>query len=222
MSQTTDWLPTSRDAILAMAANWITVCSSRKTDWGIPQDALTELITRNGTAEAALAAAKNEATRTPVATAQCSKEAFDALIACMRDFKRRWFLSPPLLDSDYVSLGLHPHDSTHTPGKAPSAQVTIETYLIGRHELGLKTVYVSGNPDDPANKGCRIYYRVAAPGETPPAGPDGLPKSFFTKRKKEVLKFDYGDSGKTVYMAVQIENDGKKGEWRPMTSALIP
>ncbi|MDR2739123.1 MAG: hypothetical protein LBB68_04760 [Treponema sp.] len=221
MTATKDWLPTTRDAILAMAANWITVCSARKTDWGISQPALAELITHAGTAEAALDVAKNETTRTPVATARC-KEAFDALIACARDFKRRWFLSPPLLDSDYVSLGLHPHDSTHTPGKAPSAQATLETYLIGRHELGLKVVYVSGNPDDPANKGCRIYYRVVAPGETPPTGPEDLSKSFFTKRKKEVLKFDFGDSGKTVYMAVQLENDGKKGEWGPLTSALIP
>jgi hypothetical protein len=30
------------------------------------------------------------------------------------------------------------------------------------------------------------------------------------------------DSGKTAYFAVQIENDGKKGVWGPMVSALIP
>jgi hypothetical protein len=58
-----------RDATLAMAADWITVCSVRKTDWTIPQAALTELITYNGTAEAALGIAKNETTRTPVTTA---------------------------------------------------------------------------------------------------------------------------------------------------------
>jgi hypothetical protein len=81
---------------------------------------------------------------------------------------------------------------------------------------------VSGSPVDPANKGCRVYYRVAAPGETPPATPDDLPKSFFTKRKKGVMKFEFGDSGKTAYMAVQIENDGKKGGWGPVVSALIP
>jgi hypothetical protein len=210
-----------REGILAMAGDWISVCAPPKTAWNIPDAALTELTNLKTAAAAALETAKNETTRTPVATARC-KEAFDALIACMRDFKRRWFLSPPLLDSDYVSLGLRPHDSTHTPGKTPSAQATIETYLIGRHELGLKVVYVSGNPDDPANKGYRIYYRVAAPGETPPATPKDLGESFFTKRKKDVLKFDYGDSGKTVYMAVQLENDGRKGEWGPMTSALIP
>jgi hypothetical protein len=30
-----------------------------------------------------------------------------------------------------------------------------------------------------------------------------------------VVVFDYGDSGKTAYIAVQIENDGKKGPWGP-------
>jgi hypothetical protein len=63
---------------------------------------------------------------------------------------------------------------------------------------------------------------VIAPGETPPADPDELRKSFFTKRKKDVTGFEYGDSGKTAYFAVQIENDRKKGQWGPMVSALIP
>jgi hypothetical protein len=29
-------------------------------------------------------------------------------------------------------------------------------------------------------------------------------------------------SGKRLFIAVQIENDGKKGEWGPMISAVIP
>jgi hypothetical protein len=37
-----------------------------------------------------------------------------------------------------------------------------------------------------------------------------------------MIQFDFEDSGKTVYIAVQVENDGKKGEWGPLTSAIIP
>jgi hypothetical protein len=141
----------------------------------------------------------------------------------MRDFKRRYFLAPPLLDSDFISLGLKPHDQHPTPGSVPTAQVTIETYLAGRHELGVRIVYVTGSPDDPANKGYRIWYSVIAPGETPPANPDELRKSFFTKRRKDLIEFEFGDSGSTVYFAVQVENsEGKKGPWGPMVSALIP
>jgi hypothetical protein len=172
-------------------------------------------------ANTALTTAQNETTRTPVATAQC-KAAFEALTAKMRDMKKRYFLTPPLQDADYVSLGLKVPDGTPTPSGAPSAQVTVETYLVGRHELGVKIVYVTGSSADPANKGFRIWYSVVAPGGAPPADPDDLHKSFFTKRKKDVIEFDFGDSGKTAYFAVQIENDGKKGPWGPLVNALIP
>ncbi|MDR2434664.1 MAG: hypothetical protein LBD47_08860 [Treponema sp.] len=221
MAATKDWLPTTRDGILAMAGDWISVCTGKKINWNIPDPAMTELATRKQTAAAALETAKNETTRTPVATAQC-KEAFDALTAFMRDFKRRYFLSPPLRDSDYISLGLKPRDTTPTVSGTPTAQVTVETYLPGRHELGVRLVYVIGGPTDPANKGFRIWYSVVGQGETPPANPDDLRKSFYTKRKKDVIEFEFGDSGKTAHFAVQIENEGKKGPWGPLVNALIP
>jgi hypothetical protein len=47
-------------------------------------------------------------------------------------------------------------------------------------------------------------------------------KSFYAKRKKNLIEFEFGDSGKTVYFAVQIENEEKKGLWGPLVSALIP
>jgi hypothetical protein len=119
-------------------------------------------------------------------------------------------------------LGLKPHDGTHTISGPPTAQVTIETYLVGRRELGLKIIYVTGSPHDASNKGYRIYYRVVGQGEAPPERQEELTASFFTKRKKDVLEFGTGGSGKTAYFAVQIENEGKKGPWGPVVSALIP
>jgi hypothetical protein len=221
MSNQTDWLPKSRAEQLTMADDWNSVCAPKQSYWNIPGASLTELTTLRGAARTALETAKNETTRTPVANARC-KEAFDALTVFMRDFKRRYFLTPPLLDSDLISLGLKPHDTHPTPSSTPTAQVTVETYLVGRHELGVRIVYVTGSPKDPANKGYRIWYSVVAPGETPPTAPKELRQSFFTKRGKDVIEFDFGDSGKTVYFAVMIENDGKKGPWGPMVSALIP
>jgi hypothetical protein len=93
---------------------------------------------------------------------------------------------------------------------------------VGRHELGIRLVYGDGNPKDKENKGYRIWYSVIAPGEIPPASPDELRSSFYTQRRKDLIEFDFGDSGKTAYFAVQIENDGKKGPWGPLVSALIP
>jgi hypothetical protein len=221
MSKTTDWLPANREGQLSMAKDWKTVVTANAGAWGVPAAVITELGALTQTADTTLATAKNETTRTPVATAQC-KAAFEKLAAKMRDFKKRYFLSPPLANADYVALGLKPHDSTPTPSGPPTAQVTVETYLVGRHELGVKMIYVTGSAADPANKGYRVWYTVAAPGETPPANPDDLRKSFYTKRKKDVIEFDFGDSGKTAYFAVQAENEGRKGPWGPLVSALIP
>jgi hypothetical protein len=80
----------------------------------------------------------------------------------------------------------------------------------------------AGIRTDPANKGFRIWYSVVTSSEIPPANPDDLRKSFYTKRKKDVIEFDFGDSGKTAHFAVQIENEGKKGPWGPLVQALIP
>jgi hypothetical protein len=106
-----DWLPTEGEGQFSRAKDWKTVMTPKQGAWNIPAAALTELDAFIHAAETALAAAKNETTRTPVTTAEC-KAAFDALAEKMRDVKRRYFLTPRLIDPmDYVSLGLKPHDS---------------------------------------------------------------------------------------------------------------
>jgi hypothetical protein len=204
-----------------MARDWNSVMTAQAAAWSIPADALTGLDALYQAADSALATAQNETTRTTVANAQC-RAAFEAMAEKMRDVKRRYFLEPPLTDADLISLGLKPRDTIHTLSGTPTAQVTIETYLVGRHELGIKIVYVTGNPADAANKGYRIWYSVTGAGETPPETPQDLRESFYTKRKQDLMEFDFGDSGKTAIFAVQIENEGKKGPWGPMVSALIP
>jgi hypothetical protein len=162
-----------------------------------------------------------ETTRTPVVNAHC-KEVFKNLGSMMRDIKWRYFLSPPLQDADFIALGLRIADGRPTPTGKPEAQMRVEPFLVARHELGLRLVFESGNPGDPANKEFRIWYQVAGPGEAVPRGPEDLHSSFSTKRKKEVMDFGPDSSGKTVYFAVQIENGKLKGPWGPLNSSLIP
>ena len=205
-----------------MAKAWLLIITAKLQAWGIPDSVLQKFSALTAKAESDLETAKSESTRTPVATAQC-KESFDTMVAAMRDMKKRYFLSPPLSDADFVALGIKPPDTTHSPAGTPTAQVTVETFLVGRHELGVRIVYVTGTPSEPANKGYRIWYSVLEPGAVPPTEPQDLRNSFFTKRKKDLLQFEYSDSGKTVYIAVRVENSsGKQGPWGPMVSALIP
>jgi hypothetical protein len=215
-----------------MSRTWITVFNETVPDqhggaqqkyiaWGIPTEAVNRLGECFAAAQAALTKAQESETRTPVTTAAC-KTAFDALVECLRDIKKRWLHTPPLTPADLKSLGLEERDTTPTRSGVPTSQVTIETYLVGRHQLGIQIVYLTGSPDDPANKEYRVHYSVIAQGEPAPTDPKQLADSYSTKRKREARDFEFGDSGKTAWLAVQIENSGKKGPWGPLVSALIP
>jgi hypothetical protein len=204
-----------------MARDWVVQMNAKKAAWGIPDQVAADFTAIVNDAGAALEASENEAARTPVANAQC-REAFRRLEDAARDIKRRYFLRPPLLESDVISLSLKVKDRHPTKHGAPAAQTTLETFLRGRHELGFRIVYITGSPEEAANKGYRIWYKVVPPGEAPPEGPEELTRSFYTQRKKDVIPFAYGDSGRMVHMAVQVENGGLKGPWGPMVSALIP
>jgi hypothetical protein len=229
MAQQSDWLLSTRDEQLALGKNWITILRNPvKTGAGdggtgqtsdteagnVPAEAVRELDVLVSNADIVLSAAKNEKIRTSVATANC-EEAFRRMIEKMQDIKNRYFHALPLQDSDLVALGLKISDPV------PTARTAIETCLVGRHQLCVKIIYITGNPADPANKGYRIWYTVVPLGKTPPAGPEDLHKSFYTKRKRDIIAFNFSDHGKAAYFAVQIENEGKKGPWGPMVSALI-
>ncbi|MDR1249142.1 MAG: hypothetical protein LBK63_07560 [Treponema sp.] len=129
MAKSADWLPAGRDGILAMTDDWILVCGVRQTDWNIPCWALTELATRRNTARTALETVKNETAHTPAANAQC-KEAFEVVTDFMQDFKRRYFLIPPLFDSDLISLGLKSRDTRPTPSPELDVRRPFSSYRL--------------------------------------------------------------------------------------------
>jgi hypothetical protein len=124
-----------------------------------------------------------------------------------QDMAERTHVISVACNEAFAALGFREKDDHHTPAG----------------ELGFRIVYVSGDPRDRANAGYRVWYSVVAPREAPPAKPEYLRKSFFTRRKRDFITFDYGDAGKTAYIAVQIENgSGKQGKFGPMVSAIIP
>jgi hypothetical protein len=67
-----DWRPTTRTGQLAMVNEWITVCTAKQSAWDITQPGMTNLTSVRDVAVAALEAATNKSTRTPVATARSS------------------------------------------------------------------------------------------------------------------------------------------------------
>jgi hypothetical protein len=230
MAKSTDWLPRTRELRLAMAKNWLSVLQNKMQGWNIPATAVQDLTAKTTVADNWLAQDLS-ADRTKTITAQC-KAAFDDLEAFMRDFKRRYFLVPPLSNTDLVSLDLKPQDRTPTTESEPTAQAEADLTFPGVHLVELKNIRPVGGvqPNDGSDCGVRVYYGLTGTPTTkhkfrvegiPTSGHD-LPYSEWASKKKILFDFD-GESGNTVYFCLQYENKkGKSGPFGPILKAVIP
>lgn len=232
MAHYVEFLPGSRQGRLDMGVVWLKYMAAEAKNekdelvqrwrlWGIGQEIFTDFGNKVGAAQAALSEAKDAAKRTEVIDAKVG-ETFTALVAAMRSLKRRFFHIPPLRVEDFAALALNAPGTPHVISGEPTAQVIVETFLVGRHQLGIRLVYMSGNPNDRANKTYRIYYKIMEQGEAPPTGPDDFGLSFPERRKNFVKDFEFGVSGKIAYFYVRVENGRKIGPAGSITSALIP
>jgi hypothetical protein len=99
-----DWLPSSRGAILAMAQGWLKLFKVKGEDvWRMDKEDIAEfesVVTKMVDCLAVPIRSRSEVTNTILRRAS-----FD-LVVLMRYIKRRYFLVPPLSDSDFVALGL--------------------------------------------------------------------------------------------------------------------
>jgi hypothetical protein len=232
MSNATDWFPNARQNQVNLSVVWDTVLNepfyqenrgsgTKAEAWGIPQKDVEELKSLGVNAARVLALAQSKKTRTDVVNEQV-KTVFAALEEKMRAIKRKYFFVPPLANADLVALGLKVPVKHASRSGEPAGIVAIEIRGRGLHKFKLRFVLVEGDPNDPPNCARRLWYKVVAPGEKPPENPEELTKSVPVNRKYEDLDLDYGDSGKMIYMAVQLEKGKKKGPWGPMISAVIP
>jgi hypothetical protein len=235
MSNIRDWFPGRRELQLEMAKVWLLALQVKAVLWGAPEEVCTALAGLVTAAEQILALAMGSQ-RTPVITAQC-KEAFEALAEKMRFIKNRYFLSPPLLPSDYAALLLSEPDTTHSPRGVPKAQMTAEIGRTGTARLFLKLVYAEGT-ESLANPHTDIEYQIrwgkyspVNPTSNPGTGEiaaapvmaEELPVVFTTKRKRELIAFGPEDSGKTAYFDIRIGNGNNEyGQWCTLFHAVIP
>ena len=216
-----DWMPHSAEAILRMATAWGGYIPAMSERLQVPQEALASLAEKTQTFETLFQTP--QAARTPALNAQL-RTARTALEATMRDFKRRYFFAPPLVDADFISLGLKPRDTIPTPVGDPVGLVaaTIKYPHDGAHSLSIK--HVEGTPyDSRANYGTKIRSVVLPLDEPSPNEVIALTESRFTRRKTELFTYDKQDRKKMAYYCLRYENSkGKAGQWSAIISAVIP
>jgi hypothetical protein len=216
------WLPTSRDAIIAMVIMWITICTIKRTLWGIAGVALTELTELKDAAVAAVALVKDESTRTKVTVAAC-KRVINELIAGMQDFKRRYFIKPPLTDEDFASLGLKAPKSTHTPIDPPESGPLFTIVQVGPGALGI--LYWDGMSGKKGSKpkgveGVRVHYGFS---KVPIKDPELLTKSEWATKCPHIIHFKPTERGMHVYIALKWEIRKEDGEspWSEVHDELV-
>ncbi|MDR1866936.1 MAG: hypothetical protein LBQ77_01550 [Treponema sp.] len=231
MANGVHWLPGGREEQLNMARVWIIIIPGRNIG-NVPAADITELTTLTGLAETILQAALSNK-RTTIITAECQR-IFGELVQKMRFIKDRYFKNPPLADEDYVALLLKVPDHTRTPRGISRAQITAEIGRSGTSMLILLYRYAEWTEnlaDSHTDIRYQVRYGVLPPSSTPATGielttspttPEELPIVFASKRRKDIITFNPGDSGKMAYFCIHLENRvGGYGPWCPLFSAII-
>jgi hypothetical protein len=169
------------------------------------------------------------AARTPTLVAQI-KTAEKALVADMRDIKKRYFFVPPLTDADVVALGLKPKDTILSPVGAPTMPADGDLTFPAKGLVDVVKIRAGGQtPDRRAVYGVRIYYGILGPDDgspfritkAPKTG-DGLPFSVFTRKQNH--RFDFtAERGNRLFVCMKYENSkGQSGPWGEVMDAFIP
>jgi hypothetical protein len=246
MAKRTDWLPGTRVGQLAKAKTWIEVLTLKATLWGVPikelNDPDTGLVALTAEASSALAVAMSTE-RTVTSTAHCTM-AFTALVEKMRYLKRLYFNCPPRTLEDMAALGLLFPDTTHTTTKTPVNQPGIEVIHYAPHVLTIGLSVASIIDAEETGYGIRVHSGLVPIGvlptgerptasflatnthvlSSPPLTTEDLPDSFFTRRKKDLVKLPEIASGMACHLAGCYENGkgGTAGPFGPMIKVFVP
>jgi hypothetical protein len=218
--QRMDWMPGRREDQLAMAKTWSTVLKTRGAEWGVTNAEISELEDLVDDVERFWAKSRaNAGDRTLAAK---TREAFKAMILFMRRLNQRKFFSPPMVDSDRISMNLPPRDTIRTAHFEVPETVEYELRLRKIREV-VVNFWVKGasNRAKPLRyDGAVVIWDVR---DAPPAGPNDLSKHTMASRTPHTLTFEEAERGKTVYIALAWQNErGIIGEWSEIQSAFIP
>lgn len=216
----TDWMPRRRDEQLAMARTWLVQLPQSGGAWTINAGHTASLNALVNAAQAAMDALES-GTAGSVDTAR-AREAFAALTGYMRFLHRRTFFTPPMLDSDWIRLGLRPRDLVRTEHVEVAEVVEFELKLRNVREI-LVNFWVKGaaHKAKPSGyDGAVIIWDVL---DAPPPEPDHLTRHTMASRTPHALEFTEEERGGTVYIAAAWQNErGNIGAWSVIQSAVIP
>jgi hypothetical protein len=216
----TDWLPGKRNEQFEMARTWLVQLPKANGAWTVTTAEIDELEHLIEAVQDGMCDLEKD-TGSKIVNARL-KEAFSALTRYMRLIHQRKFFTPPMQDSDWIRLGLHPRDQIRTPHIEVSEFVEFELKLREIREI-LVNFWVKGTAHKakPAGyDGAVIIWDVLP---APPPDPHSLNRHTMVSKTPHPLEFTEEERGKTVYIAAAWQNErGLIGNWSEIQSAVIP
>jgi hypothetical protein len=153
-----------------------------------------------------------------------AKAAFTRSKKVLARFIRVWFRGFPdiVTDEDLAAMNIPPIDKTHTPIGRPT---TRPVFHIVVKDTRLLAIYFQDQDTESraipyGMNGAVISWGIF---DAPPSGPEALMHTELATRTPHLLHFAEEDRGKTVYIALQWQNEsGVRGDSTEMQSAIIP
>jgi hypothetical protein len=203
-----------------MAKTWVAVLNVRGAAWSVTNAEISEL--EDLIEDVENAEARAQANRGDRALNARVREAYAAMILFMRRLRRRRFFSPPMIDSDWISLSLTPPDKIRTDHVVVPETVEFELRLRKIREV-VVNFWVKGaaNRAKPFGyDGAVVIWDVL---DAPPENPDDLTQHTMASRTPHIIEFKEPQRGKVVYISAAWQNErGIIGAWSEIQSAFIP
>jgi hypothetical protein len=140
----------------------------------------------------------------------------------LREFINHFLRYPPVTPEDRANMGIPEKDTTHTPVPIPHTRPEFNITV-----KDIRLLSVSFKDQGSASKakpyginGAVISWAVL---DAPPADEKALNNTMLATRTPHVLEFTEEERGKTVYIALQWQNEkGERGRHSEIQSAIIP
>ncbi|MDR2362393.1 MAG: hypothetical protein LBD91_06645 [Prevotellaceae bacterium] len=220
------FFPTTDDLFLQWSVSFLENLLQSLTRFNFPQDEYQRLVQLRDAYAAALAAAKNPATRTKAAV-QLKNDTKKELENTLRqDIKEFLMFNRHVTDEDRDNLGLPIHDTKPTPIPPPAyePEITFTTPSPAILEIHIRAKNEVGRAKPYGVHGAEVKWLLAtSPDAPPPVDWDELLHSSFATRSPLRMTFNGYDRGKRLFFAARWENNrGEKGPWTEIFSAIVP
>jgi hypothetical protein len=215
-----DYVPHSAAQFNVFMRNLLQYVASKLEVWtNIPQARFDELSTLYGIFTTAF----NNAVATPTpANHERRNEAQAQCTSALRAFVNQFLRFPPVTNADRIEMGIPNHDTIRTDHKVVTETVDFVLHVHNQREISVD-FWQEGMAHKAKPNGYDGAVLVWDILDEPPPNQEALTHHTMASRTPFILHFDETERGKTVYVALQWQNErGSVGAWSDIKDAIVP